>query len=401
MKIYPRYQPDIQLSDFCATLSSYLTPLNRLRLENDILSFWQHREHVTISFSVRTAFDSLLTAMDYPENSEILMSAINIKDMVQIVESHHLKVVPVDLQIQDMSVLPQHLEAALSANTKVFVFAQLYGTIIDLKPIADLCKQRHILLIEDCAQAFCGSQYQGSPHADISLFSFGTIKSSTALGGAVVVARTHSEIEKIERVESGYPIKAERWFLLKTLKYLLLKLALSPVIYGLLIQLLSFLRFDSEQAINTLAKSFPHDPLAPQIRFRPPLHLLYLLRRRLQAHDDDKFKHRGQTTRQFLNKLDESIVIPAKHAGFHSFWVVPLLTHNPKQLQNKLLQHGFDSTQAKHSQAAIRTTETSFQPVNAAFIMDNVVYLPTLTEIGQADRDRLAKLLNEYFTEDL
>lgn len=94
-------------------------------------------------------------------------------------------------------------------------------------------------------------------------------------------------------------------------------------------------------------------------------------------------------------------MIPAKHAGFHSFWVVPLLTHNPKQLQNKLLQHGFDSTQAKHSQAAIRTTETSFQPVNAAFIMDNVVYLPTLTEIGQADRDRLAKLLNEYFTEDL
>ncbi|CAM3929317.1 hypothetical protein VA7868_00162 [Vibrio aerogenes CECT 7868] len=47
MKIFPRYPPDIQLSDFFATLLSYLMPLDRDPLEKDILSFW-HREHVTV-----------------------------------------------------------------------------------------------------------------------------------------------------------------------------------------------------------------------------------------------------------------------------------------------------------------------------------------------------------------
>jgi len=41
------------------------------------------------------------------------------------------------------------------------------------------------LLVEDCAQAFAGTQYYGYPQADVSLFSFGAIKSCTALGGAV------------------------------------------------------------------------------------------------------------------------------------------------------------------------------------------------------------------------
>ncbi|MGD9125929.1 MAG: hypothetical protein PVH19_01005, partial [Planctomycetia bacterium] len=142
-----------------------------------------------------------------------------------------------------------------------------------------------------------------------------------------------------------------------------------------------------------------HGPLLPQIRFQPPLHLLFLLRKRLQANDDHKFEFREQETRRFLEKLGDAIMIPSLNARYHSFWVLPLLTNEPKRLQNKLLQNGFDSTQAKHSQTLITASNRKPHPVNAACILDNVVYLPTITAIVRADQEKLIALLNANIAE--
>jgi dTDP-4-amino-4,6-dideoxygalactose transaminase len=51
---------------------------------------------------------------------------------------------------------------------------------------------RPILVLEDCAECFTGlakGSYLGSSHADASLFSFGTIKTLTALGGGVAIVQ--------------------------------------------------------------------------------------------------------------------------------------------------------------------------------------------------------------------
>ena len=61
--------------------------------------YLQHRfttadnsNNVLPCLSVRTGFDLFLTVKGYPPGSEVIMSAINIPDMVQIVQHHGLKV---------------------------------------------------------------------------------------------------------------------------------------------------------------------------------------------------------------------------------------------------------------------------------------------------------------------
>ena len=54
-----------------------------------------------------------------------------------------------------------------------------------LQPFAEKAQEHGLLLWEDCAQAFDG-RYAGHPEADAVMFSFGPIKTATALGGVIV-----------------------------------------------------------------------------------------------------------------------------------------------------------------------------------------------------------------------
>lgn len=340
MKTYPRHQIDIEISDLLVVLFSYLLPLNRNKLEQEIRSFWHNRKHVKICFTVRTALDSYFSALNLAEDSEVIMSAINIKDMVTIVKHHGLQVVPVDIQINDLSLIPTDVEALVTESTKVLIFAQLFGAVVDLKPLAELCTKHDILLIEDCAQAFCGTQYQGSPYADISLFSFGPIKSSTALGGAVLIAKSSDTIKAIERTECLYSKKIEYWFFCRILKYLLIKLLSFPIFYGSFIKLLTVRQFDLGAKINAVSRSFAKGPLPSQIHFKPPLHLLFLLHRRL-CKNNGNFTSREQLARLINtavvaeeNFTDFGLANPTKNQYINAL-VPPVASRSIRPLINK------------------------------------------------------------------
>merc|ERR1712066_1170159 len=59
------------------------------------------------------------------------------------------------------------------------------GKILKKNLIEAAHQKRVIHIIEDCAQCYNG--YMGSNFADVNLFSFGIIKTSTALGGGIAV----------------------------------------------------------------------------------------------------------------------------------------------------------------------------------------------------------------------
>ena len=79
---------------------------------------------------------------------------------------------------------------AISPATKAILVAHLFGSRTKMEPLVDLARQHGLVLIEDCAQAFNGLEYQGYTNADVSMFSFGTIKNCTAGGrGCVACAK--------------------------------------------------------------------------------------------------------------------------------------------------------------------------------------------------------------------
>ena len=138
---------------------------------------------------MRTGFDLWLQSLALPPGSEVLVSAITIRDMVRIIEAHGLVPVPVDVNPEDLSVNVESLRRAVSPRTRAILVAHLFGTRPPLEPILEIARQHNLLVAEDCAQAFAGRHFTGHPEADISMFSFGSIKTATALGGAIVRVR--------------------------------------------------------------------------------------------------------------------------------------------------------------------------------------------------------------------
>ena len=152
------------------------------RLAHGPLSFGVESDAIA-TLSVRTGLDLFLRVSAYPRGSAVLMTAINIPDMVKIIEHHGLVPVPVDLEVETLAPTAARLREAVAACTThtgsppvAIVVAHVYGRRSSLDDVVAIASETGMLVVEDCAEAFSGLDYLGDDRADISLFSFGGIK---------------------------------------------------------------------------------------------------------------------------------------------------------------------------------------------------------------------------------
>jgi perosamine synthetase len=150
LNVYPRLELHIHLGELAASLLSFVYVSDREKYIREIQSFWKGNKDVLVTLSVRTSLDLLLQSLNLPAGSEVLMSAVNIRDMVEVVKRHGLVPIPIDISLDTLAPSLQLLEACISEKSRVFLVAHLFGSIIDLEPYARLCKQYNMLLVEDC-----------------------------------------------------------------------------------------------------------------------------------------------------------------------------------------------------------------------------------------------------------
>src|SRR5476651_614042 len=127
-------------------------------------------EGEVICLSVRSGFDVLLSALDLPIGSEIIVTGINIPDMFAIITAHQLVAVPLPVNKNTLSISPQRLKDAVTPNTKAILITHLFGVITDLDEIAVIAKEYSLMMIEDRAQAFAGPVLSGNILSDVVMF---------------------------------------------------------------------------------------------------------------------------------------------------------------------------------------------------------------------------------------
>jgi perosamine synthetase len=378
----PRLLLDISYAD----LLSVFTPLNAAWCKasltpansaNNIALFPQ----ALVSLSARSAFHALLQNLALPAAAPIIYSAITIETMVAIAQEHGLTPHFVDVVPATMLPDPVDLDALLAqTGAKAVVIAQLFGCVSSLQAHGEVCRKHGALLVEDCAQAFSGDFHLGDPAADFSLFSFGPIKRFTALGGGILVAKNQAELAHLAHIISAWPRKADAWFFQRTLKFLALKLASTPLVYTALLRTLSALGQDADATIGSIARGFQAGRITPQLQFRPSPHQQRLLVRRLTAsnattHSETRAvaaQNILETTQFLLPKIVLATLGDAAHKN--AYWLMPVVVPEPQQpaqLVKQLRQFGYDATQGATSMRA-------FGPhcPNAQRIMRQVVYLP-------------------------
>ena len=112
MIVYPRKRLDFKYIDLLIALGYCLNPLlDRNQIGYNIKKLWPNG-NVLIGLSVHTIFDALLSELNFHKGSEVIMTGINIPDMVNIVQTHDLKVVPIDLEMSTLQIKPGVIEQA-------------------------------------------------------------------------------------------------------------------------------------------------------------------------------------------------------------------------------------------------------------------------------------------------
>ena len=119
------------------------------------------------------------------------MTGMNIPDMVKIVTEHKCVPIPVEISLSTLMPSVEDIKRLITPQTKAIVIAYVYGVTYDCRYIAEALEGTGIEIIEDCAQSFRSVyEFRGSPHAVMSMFSFGTIKHNATGAGSVTIYRT-------------------------------------------------------------------------------------------------------------------------------------------------------------------------------------------------------------------
>ncbi|MBU6375536.1 MAG: DegT/DnrJ/EryC1/StrS family aminotransferase, partial [Bdellovibrionales bacterium] len=227
--MYPRKRLDISWSDLLFGVLFCCRAKPRSYLNRQIESLFSAPaadrldSEATACLSIRSGFDLYLKVLNLKAGSEVLVSALTIPDMWRLLEHHGLIPVPIDVDPLTLAPKAESLERARSAKTRAVLVAHLFGTRIDLGAVAEFTKKHSLFLWEDCAQAFSGLGYTGDPRADISMFSFGPIKTATALAGGVLVIRDSDLRKNWRQGHARYPAQTERSFSARVFKYALIK----------------------------------------------------------------------------------------------------------------------------------------------------------------------------------
>ncbi len=390
--MWVRKRLDIRWSHLGSALRDCLTSWDRTALADDLEDLWSARDDAFACLSVRTGFDLWLSALELPSGSEVLVSAITIRDMVRIIEAHGLVAVPVDLNPEDLSVDLEGLERAIGPRTRAILVAHLFGTRQPLEPVLHVAQQHGLFVAEDCAQAFAARHFTGHPGADVSMFSFGSIKTATALGGALLCVRDPKILRRMRHLQSRYPVQTRGHFVKRIFKHGLMKLMSYGPQFGALVWTIRLLGRDPDRFVASTARGFPGSELLQLIRRQPCAALLSLMHHRIAFYNRRALGRRTQHGKRLLALIGPAAPSPGSHSEVHSFWVVPVLHDEPARLIRRLLNAGFDASLA-HSLFVVPPPigRPELHAEMAEEMLPQIVHLPCYPEMPDRELRRLAR----------
>ena len=397
--MYARHRLDLSVEDILFGVLSCVRPGRRERLEAEVMGLCSANNEGLVCYSVRSGWELWLGVQDLRARDEVLVSAVTHPDMVRIIRAHRLRAVPVDIDPETLAPLPSTLEAALTPRTRVVLVAHLFGGSMDLAPVARFAREHGLHLVEDCAQAFHGAERVGDAAADLSMYSFGTLKTSTAFGGAVLRVRDPGALRSMREIQSGYPIQRRGWYLNKLLRALGLSMVTKPMPYGLLVRVRMWLGRDLDALVNGAVRSFPpREPDATffrRLRHRPSAPLLAMLRRRLRTFDGGRLARRASAGERFASRLRLGTVHPGGRALDRTHWLFPVVAPDPEALIVGLRNNGLDASQATSSIAVVEAPAGRWLTSEASLMMSGVVFLPVRTDLPSQALDAMVALVND------
>jgi perosamine synthetase len=130
----------------------------------------------------------------------------------------------------------------------------------------------------------------GSPTAEITVFSFGPIKTSTAFGGAVSIVRNEEILQRMREIQATYPVQPTSTYRSKIIKYTIGMIMLDiPFFNRKSREIAPYFNFDYKKFVVGIMRGFPptRDFLG-KFRWRPCSAMLSFLLNRLTMFSEEE-----------------------------------------------------------------------------------------------------------------
>ena len=398
--MWARTQLKIGWRDLASGALYCALPGNRAAAARELEGFWGDGAGTMTAFSVRSGFDLMLQALDPEPGDEIVFSALNVRGMIKIVRRLGLTPVPVDLAVAHMAPRLDLLEAAITKRTKMIVVAHLFGTHVDLDPVIEVAERRNVMFVEDCAQVFDGQGYAGHPDADVCMFSFGPLKTATALGGALMRVRDGVLLSRMRDIQAGYPVQKNAGQLKRVVQFAGLKLVTSRLAMRQIYKFFHKRGMDYEDSVSDKVREVAPLGSSKKLRIQPSLGMLRLMRRRIRSHRQADLEVRAEQGRRLRDLLGDSVVLPAQSNAVHTYWVFPILVDKPRVFIDRLREKGFDCADLPRSQAVQEPEDRpDLKPKVAARTLADLVVVPCYPGMPISEIEREAEAIREVAAE--
>ena len=255
--------------------------------------------------------------------------------------------------------------------------------------IFNIIRFRDLIVVEDCAQCFQKVGAAGHNRSDLVMYSFGPIKTSTALGGGVVRVRARDLRERMSHILKQDRVQSRWSFGQRLIRFGWVKCLSSRWSLRVLRSVLRWSGQEFDSVANSLGRSFVGARSLSQFRQQASSPLLCLLNRRWKHYDVSRIKRRVMLGR-FLDKR-----IGVRHGLNYSYWVYPLFVDNPGELVERMIDEGFDATR-RNRMTVIQSTKREQQAPAAKFCWQRVVFLPWYPELPAKEIKRMANVVGQY-----
>lgn len=391
--IYPTLRLDLTVSQATGA-AVRLSARAPERWQADIEARWPGGDAVAF-LSVRSAFTALLEALEWPTRSEILITGINIADMTRIIESFGYIAVALDVDAATLTPDPAEITEKIGSATRGLVVAQLFGGHSDITPVIEVAHRHGLIVIEDSAQAFTTRSALGARQSDVRLFSFGLLKTGTALGGAVVEVGDAKLRQAMREIQSGWPRQTRSSYAARIAKAFMILLLQRPTAYSLFSRLCAAAGSSSATVVRRFTRGFgSHDTAAllRALRQQPCAPLLAMLARRLATEDGSRVARRAETGEQIFAALSGVPDARARCLGYgqtrRTHWLLPISVSDPEDLRRELSQAGFDA----HGPSNV----VAIGGPRATAMIDGLVFVPCYPELNDDARARVCEVLRTH-----
>jgi UDP-N-acetyl-3-dehydro-alpha-D-glucosamine 3-aminotranferase len=151
--------------------------------------------HAVACNSGTDALHLALRAAGIGPGDEVVTPAFTFIATAEAIAYVHARPVFADVDAATFNLTAATLEKALTPRTRAVIVVHLFGQCAEMPPIAELCRTKGLVLIEDCAQAI-GADWAGrqaGAWGDFGCFSFYPTKNLGAYGDAGLVTARQAQ----------------------------------------------------------------------------------------------------------------------------------------------------------------------------------------------------------------